>query len=145
MPNYEDGKIYKIVNDIDNEIYVGSTCSTLNNRMSNHISSSNNGKTKLYVKIKSMGKEHFEIELIENYPCNNRTQLELREGFYIESLNAQLNILNPSTNIFYADILKTRKNPSITCECGGAYTKYQQNEHIRTNKHCDYLKLKIES
>jgi len=26
MPDYQNGKVYKIVNDVDDEEYVGSTC-----------------------------------------------------------------------------------------------------------------------
>ncbi len=140
MPNYENGKIYKIVNDVDDDIYIGSTCSSLNNRLSNHKASSNSGKTKLYNKIRSMEKDNFKIELIENYPCNNRTELELREGFYIESLNAKLNILNPMKALFYVDILNIRKNQSIVCECGGCYIKSGKSKHIITNKHLEYVK-----
>ena len=36
MPNYQNGKIYIILNTIDDEIYVGSTVGTLSNRMSHH-------------------------------------------------------------------------------------------------------------
>jgi hypothetical protein len=31
--NYSKGKIYKITNDYNNEIYVGSTCDEINKRM----------------------------------------------------------------------------------------------------------------
>ena len=34
--NYAKGKIYKIANDIDDEIYVGSTCQSLSKRMGIH-------------------------------------------------------------------------------------------------------------
>ena len=36
MPDYHKGKIYKILNTIDNEIYVGSTCELLSQRMARH-------------------------------------------------------------------------------------------------------------
>ena len=36
MPDYSKGKIYKILNNIDNEIYVGSTIKTLSQRMACH-------------------------------------------------------------------------------------------------------------
>ena len=36
MPDYSKGKIYKILNTIDDEIYIGSTCETLGQRMSKH-------------------------------------------------------------------------------------------------------------
>jgi len=36
MSDYSTGKIYKIVNGIDNEIYIGSTIQTLKKRLSDH-------------------------------------------------------------------------------------------------------------
>ena len=36
MPDYQNGKIYKILNNIDGEIYVGSTIEALGQRMSKH-------------------------------------------------------------------------------------------------------------
>ena len=36
MVNYADGKIYKLVNNVDNKIYVGSTCNPLRLRKSGH-------------------------------------------------------------------------------------------------------------
>ena len=36
MPNYKNGKIYKIVNDVDDCIYIGSTTLSLNMRMIYH-------------------------------------------------------------------------------------------------------------
>ena len=36
MPNYMNGKVYKIVNDIDNYVYIGSTTLALNIRMIYH-------------------------------------------------------------------------------------------------------------
>ena len=36
MSDYTKGKIYKITNDFNNDIYVGSTCDTLVKRFSNH-------------------------------------------------------------------------------------------------------------
>ena len=36
MPNYQQAKIYKIVNNVDDEIYVGSTVNRLSKRFSDH-------------------------------------------------------------------------------------------------------------
>ena len=36
MPDYSKGKIYKMLNTIDYEIYVGSTIETLGQRMAKH-------------------------------------------------------------------------------------------------------------
>ena len=36
MPDYQNGKIYKILNNIDGDIYVGSTINALSHRMAQH-------------------------------------------------------------------------------------------------------------
>ena len=41
MPDYSKGKIYKITNDLNDDVYIGSTCDTLSRRFSNHKSKSN--------------------------------------------------------------------------------------------------------
>ena len=83
--NYQNGKIYKITNCIDDEVYVGSTCAPLSKRLSKHISDINS-KTAfmpLYQHIKKLGKDKFCISLIEDYPCSNKTELNCREGVFI--------------------------------------------------------------
>jgi hypothetical protein len=36
MNRYENGKVYKLINLVDDQIYVGSTCLTLSKRMYGH-------------------------------------------------------------------------------------------------------------
>ena len=84
---YQDGKIYKILNSETNDIYVGSTCQRLAKRMMNHRTRFKEGKeTVLYTKMRAIGIEHFYIELIENYPCENLEQLNKREGEWMREI-----------------------------------------------------------
>tara|TARA_R110002096_G_scaffold210862_1_gene398217 strand:+ start:1769 stop:2290 length:522 start_codon:yes stop_codon:yes gene_type:complete len=77
---YQNAKIYKIINDdLPNLIYYGSTISSLNIRFSHHKGKFNNCSSKL---LFSVGEP--EIILIENYACNNRIELEMRETEYIK-------------------------------------------------------------
>jgi len=87
MPNYQNGKIYKITSgDI---IYIGSTCEpTLARRLAKHVAN--------YTGFKK-GKDHFissytlietgqyEITLIELFPCGSKDELTARERFHIET------------------------------------------------------------
>ena len=87
--NFENAKIYKIINDVNNEIYIGSTCNTLIKRFSSHKSDSKKEKfinRPLYKLINEIGFERFRIELIEDYPCENKYQLSQREGKYIKEI-----------------------------------------------------------
>ena len=72
MPDYQNGKIYKILNNIDDEIYVGSTTETLGQRMARHRQDmKRRAHYTLYKHIHELDVENFYIELIENYPCND--------------------------------------------------------------------------
>jgi hypothetical protein len=84
MPNYQNGKIYKIVCNETNEIYIGSTTAPLSRRLVEHVS-----RCKLYqqqkIKYKTLSsiiieRGNYNIHLIENFPCSNAKELSLREG-----------------------------------------------------------------
>jgi group I intron endonuclease len=87
--SFQNGRIYRILNYIDNEVYVGSTCQALSKRMAKHREEINNetkARKPLYIKMKEHGVEHFYIELIEEHPCENGEQLRKREGHYIREI-----------------------------------------------------------
>ena len=93
MPDYSKAKIYKILNDVDDDVYVGSTCQPLSVRMAGHRCYSGTSPLKLYHKMRDIGVHHFYIELIEETPCENKEQLRAREGEYIRkygTLNIQI-------------------------------------------------------
>ena len=92
---YEQGKIYKIINDNDPEkFYIGSTIYTLSKRMSLHSSASKilSKQRKLYTAMRENGIEQFKIILLENYSCNNKEELHLREQYYISQLKPFYNM-----------------------------------------------------
>lgn len=93
--DFSKGKIYKITNDYNDDVYVGSTCDTLIKRFSSH-KSNINCKAKinrpLNVLMNEIGTERFRIDLVENYPCNDKYQLRQREGYWIREMGS-LNML----------------------------------------------------
>lgn len=93
MSNYSNSKIYKLVNDVNDEIYVGSTASTLTKRLYGHKYSVKRGKTsKIYSFMRDLGLEHFRIVLIEAFECKNKDELRKREQYYIDELKPCLNM-----------------------------------------------------
>ena len=67
---YQKGKIYKIWNDVDHEIYVGSTIETLSQRMAKHREKmKHKPHRKLYQHMFCLGADKFKIELLEMCPC----------------------------------------------------------------------------
>lgn len=87
MVDYSKAKIYKIWNDVDDELYIGATCQRLCQRMAGHRRSVNSPRVKdndkLYHKMREIGIEHFSIQLIKETPCENAEQLRAIEGEYI--------------------------------------------------------------
>jgi len=88
MPNYQNGKIYTVRNYADNTlIYVGSTIQSLSRRLSKHRSDCRAGcGIALYSHIVDNDWTNWYIELYEYYPCNNKTELERREGQIIREI-----------------------------------------------------------
>ena len=77
MPNYQLGKIYKIVNDVNDKIYIGSTCQTLSSRMGGHRAV---GKglvctSAFYSAMNTIGIDHFQIVLVKSAPCTSKEEL----------------------------------------------------------------------
>ena len=87
---YQNGKIYKIFNTLNDEIYVGSTIQSLSHRMIKHRDDVKNDTKDYHTTIsklmKELGVEHFYIELLELYPCDNKGELGAREGFWIKEV-----------------------------------------------------------
>jgi adenylate kinase family enzyme len=87
--DYTKGKIYKITNDFNDEVYIGSTCDTIVKRFSMHKKSCLTEEKKyrpLYKLMNDIGFNRFRIELICEYPCEDKYQLRQKEGEYIRTL-----------------------------------------------------------
>ena len=65
MPNYQDGKIYKLVSNISSDIYIGSTVNILTHRLNEHKKKTNPCVSKQLFANDAVIK----IILIELYPC----------------------------------------------------------------------------
>ena len=84
MNKYENGKIYKIVCNTTGLIYIGSTIQTLKERLSQHKSKYRLSRTCSSHLV--LQNNNSDIILIENYPCNSRKELQLREGIFQKSI-----------------------------------------------------------
>ena len=79
LPDYSKGKIYKLVSNKTNDVYIGSCLMTLSTRLSGHRSKSNQTSSKkLFIDDAIIT-----IALIEPYPCNSKNELKARELFHI--------------------------------------------------------------
>lgn len=109
---YQSGKIYCIRNSIDDDIYIGSTCTPLSQRMVKHRSEAKRRPNvmPLYAKMNEHGIEHFYIELLEDCPCETKEQLNKREGELIRQLGGlNKRIAGRDHKEWYNDNLEHRK------------------------------------
>ena len=159
-----NAKIYKIVDNINDNVYIGSTCYSLKTRLSVHKSAYKRflnglgGNTKSFDVLKN---NDYKIELIEN--CNIKTKQELlaRERFFIknnECLNKNIpgrtdkeiqqyqkeyyNDNKDKLDNFhkaYNETNKEKLKEKFICVCGGNYTHSQKSTHFKSIKHQKFL------
>ena len=79
MPDYKNGKIYQILSPNTDKVYIGSTTQPLHKRFYEH--KSRFTKPDHYnASCEVIKAGDAKIELIEEYPCENKMELERREG-----------------------------------------------------------------
>ena len=124
MPNYQETKIYKIYNTINDDLYIGSTTLKLCERMRDHRSRHRAQAYThlLYKAFAEHGIDNFYIELIEKCPCNDKDEAHKKEGEWIRNLKPSLNKALPGrTKKEYHEHYKT-------------YFSQLQKEYYKTNK-----------
>jgi len=88
ISKYQKGKIYKIVDNTSDMIYIGSTIQSLSNRKAKHKNKYQtylNGKCWKTTSFDIIANGNYDIILIENYPCNSKDELHARERYWIEN------------------------------------------------------------
>jgi hypothetical protein len=167
MPDYNKGKIYTIrCREDPSLIYVGSTTQPLSQRWTDHKSKCNNEKSKeynrlLYKNMRELGQDKFYIELHEYYPCENKEQLNRKEGQVIRESHSTLNklvagrtfqeyrnenkekIKNLSKKYSENNKEKIKEYQSTVflCVCGCSITKGSIARHERTSKHIKLMNI----
>ena len=89
--DYKNGKIYKITDIAYTKMYIGSTCQPLSKRFTNHKAlfklwkDGKHNKVSSFDLFEEFGIENCKIELIENYECNCKDELQKKEGEHIKN------------------------------------------------------------
>ena len=97
MVNYGNGKVYRLVNNVDETFYIGSTCNPLHKRKNGHKRDAiKSPEQPVYKHLNTIGWDNVEIILIESFPCNSKAELEARERYWIELLKPALNKAIPT-------------------------------------------------
>lgn len=89
MPNYKYGKIYKLIDNTNGNVYYGSTTeNTLSRRLSGHIGSYHRylNSTGTYTSSFEILKNNdYKIVLVELFSCTCKDELTMREQYYIDN------------------------------------------------------------
>tara|TARA_R110000782_G_scaffold540_1_gene1806 strand:+ start:95 stop:682 length:588 start_codon:yes stop_codon:yes gene_type:complete len=156
MPDYKNAKIYKLWSPEGDDIYIGSTTKLLSARKAQH----KYDKDKLECKSRILYENYndIRIELLECFPCENKDELNKKEGEYIRNNDCvNKNIPGRTAKEWYEDNkekvleyqidyrlnnqdkIKERKSIKIMCDCGEEINKDDKARHYKTKKHIDKL------
>ena len=93
---YNNSKVYKLINTVDDTFYIGSTTTQLSKRLSWHKRTClyKQSKARLYEHMSKIGMENFKIILINEFYLNNNEELRREENNYIEMYKNDSNCLN---------------------------------------------------
>jgi hypothetical protein len=163
MPNFANAKIYCIRSHQTQQIYIGSTTQPLYKRFSKH-------KT-MYCSSKEIMKyPDCYIELLENYACADKNELNRREGQLIRLHNCINKNIAGRTPIEWREehkdelkqsrdehkdekqqydiqyrtdnkqIRNEKQNKPNICTCGSHYTQSNKQQHFKTHKHKEFIR-----
>jgi len=169
MEKLKLGKIYKIIDDTNGNIYIGSTTRTLNQRLSVHKCKYNrylNCKDDDYTTSFEIIKNNdYRIELIKYVIYKDRKELYQRERYYIEN-NECINKVIPlrtkkehynnnkehfkeyhkqysiDNKEYLKEYDKERKKIKYNCECGSSIGHNQKQKHFKSLKHINFMNIK---
>lgn len=159
-------KIYKIVDNTNGDIYIGSTTQKLNERLSTHKCKCNYVHKCTSYKIINNG--DYKIELIEDIGDVSKEERNTKERYYIEN-NDCINKNKPGRTrkewveenkeyfkeyceknkeqikAYYEnnkEQINEKKKEKFTCDCGNTLTYGNKLRHMKSKKHIDYLNTK---
>ena len=140
MPNYQNGKIYKLICDDPSLVYIGSTCQKyLNSRLSAHKYTYNHCKTTTSRELFEVG--GVKIVLIELFKCNTRDELLNRERLHMENIEC-VNRLKPiitkeehnENKLIYGRTPKAKEQKKIYCDKNRERKKEYDKQRYLENK-----------
>ena len=143
-PRYQNGKIYTITCE-DGAIYVGSTIQSLNYRFLGHKKIK---KCSMYKYIHNNYDGNWKkckIELYENFPCDNKSKLEKREGEIIRLIGTINKVIAGRIDVEYQkeyQKIYRQKNTDILSEKKKIY--YEKNADILLEKQKIYYEKNVD-
>ena len=164
---YENAKIYRIISEKAGLKYYGSTCATLQERLNRHRRQMRryvNGAQAFTSSFEVLIHKDAKIELVELFPCETKSELNIREGEIIRANECvNRNIPGRTREQYLIDnrekirkmkqeyrknnrdtLIQKKKEYDIrvrvNCECGGRYRNEPKEKriHFNTKRHLNY-------
>jgi len=139
MNMYRRGKIYSMKGE-DGHYYIGSTTQSLSSRFQHHKEFSKTHDKRVYEYCKRVGWDNITMELLEEYPCDSKKELDERMNHHLLAheldflcLNHELDISSEFEAISEdpADSLEDRYDSDDSLENGDPEDRYQHGKIYR--------------
>jgi group I intron endonuclease len=141
--NLVAGRIYKVVNNVDSEIFIGSTQLPIAQRMACYRKEHSKPKPhqiKLHAHFKKIGIKNFSVEMTEAYACPTAQDFRMRQRYWIEELKPSLNKSKPSTATlkkeYYQKYWKSDRGKAVQKEY---HTRRKYLLSLPSHKRLEYL------
>ena len=129
-PKYKNGKIYEITSNNNNMIYVGSCTISLKHRLIDHKRQKCSSKY-----ILECG--DYNINLIQEYSCNNNKELRIREQYWIDKYRKEgKNVVNEQ-NAYTSKLQRQEKQNEYQ---KNNRSKYREKDKKYYEKNQEYYK-----
>lgn len=141
---YQRGKIYSIrCRTDDTLVYIGSTIDELRKRWNRHKQTSiktDRQRNLFDVVDDNGGFENWYIELVENYPCNDKNELNRREGELIRQFGTLNKVIAGRTREEYREDNKEHlKQKKREWDLNNKELKAYHNKKYRKGEHRDKI------
>jgi hypothetical protein len=114
MISYGKAKIYKVVNNENDILYIGSTTIALSQRMALHRQLAHVRTSRFYSAMRELGIKNFSIKLIKDYPCDSKEELEAEEYRVMQEL------LDEGVELYNTNTVQGKMAESIKCKISAA-------------------------
>lgn len=137
---YQHTLIYRIICNQTGEQYIGHTTLSLEHRLFNHENQYDNWKTgcrptSYYSCFPIIERGQYEIQKIEDWPCESNQDAMFRERHHIESNKCVNQVIPIYTEEERKQKRAERNLAPQSCPCGGKYVYAQRQQHLLTMKH----------
>ena len=125
---YNNSKVYKLIDEINDYFYIGSTCDKLSKRLSWHKTSArHHPERKVYKYFNSINWNNVKIVLIEEHYLENKVQLLREEDKLICYYKNDTKCLNSFRAIWEDKIAQKERNNNLTKQW-----MFKTKKHVKT-------------